>query len=321
MPVPGVIYRVLIASPGDVDGERKTIRDALLSWNSSNTRYTSVAIEPVMWETHSRPDATGRAQASLNSQLVNWCDFGIACFWSTSGTPTGDFQGGTIEEIDELQKAGKPVMIYFCKRAIPQHAASDDGYRRLIEFKSSIKDRALYREYETVDELANLVQSHVSKLMQELLQQPRSVATMAQRPTRKTRRRSELATKISYAISRLEGENGRLRVAIETGRKLTSRSADPVISSLAEIESVLRHNVAALPRRGENLASVAKDLKTLIVTLAHESDETRKYHRGQIAGEDHWKRIEAILYQCERLQHHLRLSLKEELQNPTSDDK
>jgi hypothetical protein len=68
----------------------------------------------------SRRWATGRRPSS-NDQLVDDADILIGLFKARIGTPTGISASGTIEEIDRLVAAGKPVMLYFSTGPIPHN--------------------------------------------------------------------------------------------------------------------------------------------------------------------------------------------------------
>src|SRR3990172_1493833 len=113
MSIQATVYRVLIASPSDVLSERKAISEVLYAWNALNSVAMNIVLLPVMWETHSAPEMGGRPQEIINKQLVRDCDFLIGTFWTRIGTHTGVAESGTVEEIREFLKAGKPVMLYF----------------------------------------------------------------------------------------------------------------------------------------------------------------------------------------------------------------
>jgi hypothetical protein len=86
-----------------VSDAREAIEDEIRHWNAQTGPHLDAIIEPVMWESHSRPELGDRAQAIINKQLrIASCDFGIALFWSRLGTPTGEHGSGSLEEIDRL---------------------------------------------------------------------------------------------------------------------------------------------------------------------------------------------------------------------------
>jgi hypothetical protein len=116
MPFPARVYRVLIASPGDVQSERTIVADVLNSWNALHAADTGVAFVPVRWETHSSPELGRRPQAIINRELVDTSDMLIGAFWTRLGSPTGAADSGTVEEIERMSDAGKHVMLYFRKQ-------------------------------------------------------------------------------------------------------------------------------------------------------------------------------------------------------------
>jgi hypothetical protein len=90
-----------------------------------------------------------RPQAIINKQLLQDADLLVAVFWARLGSPTGVAASGTIEEIEEHLKAGKPAMIYFSSVPVRRDSTEDDQYTALQEFKASLKSRGLYDAYET----------------------------------------------------------------------------------------------------------------------------------------------------------------------------
>ena len=113
MPQRGLIFRALVASPSDCIHERRLIPEVIAEWNAVHSLSNAAVIEPVLWETHSRPDLGGRPQGIINKQLVANCDLLVGAFWTRLGTPTGEAVSGTAEEIEQFRGAGKPVLLYF----------------------------------------------------------------------------------------------------------------------------------------------------------------------------------------------------------------
>ncbi|WP_198391594.1 hypothetical protein [Burkholderia ubonensis] len=50
------VYKVMIASPGDVAAERNIIREILNEWNTVHSEKMKIVLLPVGWETHSSPE-------------------------------------------------------------------------------------------------------------------------------------------------------------------------------------------------------------------------------------------------------------------------
>jgi hypothetical protein len=84
MPFNSVTYRVLIASPSDLDEERRAVRDAVNDWNAQSSVSENVVLLPVMWESHVHPQTGVRPQDAINRQIVDTSDILIGMFWQGS---------------------------------------------------------------------------------------------------------------------------------------------------------------------------------------------------------------------------------------------
>jgi hypothetical protein len=167
-------YKCLVISPGDVDDARVAVRDVLHEWNAHAGEGLAVKVEPVLWESHARPEMGGAPQAILNKQIVDDCDFGIAVFWSRLGSPTALHASGSVEEIERLIARGANVMVYFCDAPVPQRALEGDQYQRLQEVKKSFRERGLLATYTTIDELRGRLALHANGMINSLLIQQRA---------------------------------------------------------------------------------------------------------------------------------------------------
>jgi hypothetical protein len=140
-------FRVVVATPGDVPEERRIIREVVLDWNSAHSEKERMVLLPIGWETDTTPETGDRPQAIVNSQMIKSADLLIAAFWTRLGTPTGTSPSGTVEEIQEMLAAGKPVMIYFSKQPVVLDSVDQEQYGALKEFKQWCRENALFREY------------------------------------------------------------------------------------------------------------------------------------------------------------------------------
>lgn len=118
------VYRILIASPGDVSAERRAIPEVIHAWNDVHAADLGVVLLPVLWESHSAPEMGDRPQAIINRQLVASCDMLIGAFWTRIGSHTGLAESGTVEEIEQFRAAGKPVMLYFSSQPVTPAAST-----------------------------------------------------------------------------------------------------------------------------------------------------------------------------------------------------
>lgn len=104
---------VMIASPGDASEERAAVRDILADWNDLNALNERIVLLPLMWESHSAPILAGRPQQIINDTILVHADIVVGIIKGKIGSPTGKARSGTLEEIQEHHKLGKPVMVYF----------------------------------------------------------------------------------------------------------------------------------------------------------------------------------------------------------------
>jgi hypothetical protein len=160
--------RVLIASPSDLEEERRTATDAINEWNAQHAAAEAVVLLPVKWETHAMPEAGVRPQGAINRQLVANCDLLIGMFWTKFGTSTGVADSGTVEEIDQFVAAGKPAMLYFSSRPVDPNKIDLKQQRKLRQFKAETYKTALVGGFASTAELHG-------RLLRDLVNQVRQM--------------------------------------------------------------------------------------------------------------------------------------------------
>lgn len=168
MPLQAIVYRVIIGSPGDVRDERMRAREAIHSWNEQNTRRLKAVLQPVMWEIHATPELGDHPQAIINRQLVDAGDILVCLFWTRLGTPTPEAQSGTIEEIRRFLNYGKPVLVYFCTRSLPQNVDLQQ-WEQLKKFRGEIRSEGLVDEFEKASELVEKLGKHLTRTVERLM--------------------------------------------------------------------------------------------------------------------------------------------------------
>jgi len=147
------VFKVMIATPGDVAAVRQVVREAVHRWNALLADDHKVVLLPVGWETHAHPMMGDRPQAVINKQVLKDCDLLVAVFWTRLGSPTGEAASGTVEEIEEHLKAGKPAMIYFSNAPVRPDSIDEGQYRALREFRTYCEARGLIETFESPSEL------------------------------------------------------------------------------------------------------------------------------------------------------------------------
>lgn len=162
------IIDCLVISPNDVVEERQAIVETVELWNAQVGKGMDVLINTVRWETHARPELGDRPQAILNRQIIGDCDFAVAVFWTRLGTPSGEAESGSCEEIDLLRSKGLDVLIYECKRDIPYEIIDENQISRLKSKLSEYKNQGIVFDYKEIDGLKLLLMGHLTKLATDL---------------------------------------------------------------------------------------------------------------------------------------------------------
>jgi hypothetical protein len=146
MPYPATVIEVLIASPGDVNEERKIARDVILGWNQVHTNKDRLILLPRMWEIDATPQMGPGPQGAINDQLVKNSDLIVAIFWTRLGTPTANAISGTVEEIKQHLDAGRPALIYFSRKS-PEYQMDYSQRDALKAFEDELRPKGLLGEF------------------------------------------------------------------------------------------------------------------------------------------------------------------------------
>ncbi|MDQ8758130.1 hypothetical protein RCO27_18035 [Sphingosinicella sp. LHD-64] len=155
------VLPVMIASPGDVSEQRDDIRSIINNWNFINGYSKRTLLMSVGWETHAAPELSGRAQGIINERLLENCDLLVGVFWTKLGTPTGDFQSGTVEEISRHVDAGKPAMVYFSDAPVAPQSIDAEQYAKVQDFKAWCFERGLVATFTNPAEFRVMFESQL----------------------------------------------------------------------------------------------------------------------------------------------------------------
>ena len=150
-----IVYKVIIASPSDVAAERNIIREVLSEWNTVNSDMRKIVLLPVAWETHTSPEMGDKPQSIINKQILQDCDLLVGVFWTRIGTATDTYASGTVEEIEEHLKAGKPIMLYFSNVPVRLDSVDNEQYTALKTFEESCKTRGILESYIDLNDFRN----------------------------------------------------------------------------------------------------------------------------------------------------------------------
>lgn len=161
------VFNVMIASPGDVKSERLTVRDVIYEWNAVHSQSRKIVLLPIGWDTHSSPEMGTSPQEIINSQVLDKCDVLVGVFWTRLGTPTKEFDSGTVEEIEKHIGTGKPTMLYFSSQPVNIETVDLEQYKSLKKFKESCKSRGLHESYDSCSDFKEKFYRHLQLKLNE----------------------------------------------------------------------------------------------------------------------------------------------------------
>lgn len=141
-------YKIMIGCPGDIREEVDLAMKVINHWTIIHAEQSNTVLLPIHWSTSSYPEHGAHPQTLLNGQLASKSDMLIGIFGARVGTPTEKASSGTIEEIEEHIKTGKPVMLFFRRQNDTSNIPASE-IEKLQTFKSKVKNQGLYREYDS----------------------------------------------------------------------------------------------------------------------------------------------------------------------------
>ena len=170
MPSTRKILRAFLASPGDLQDERRAIHDVVVEFNESWADELGYQIELLGWE--ETVPGYGRPQHLIN-QEVDRCDLFIGMIWKKWGTPPskdGEFTSGFHEEFERAmarrERGDSPEISLFFK-IISEDLMEDPGddLKRVLEFREQIisEKKILFQKFKTVHDVEGLVRKCVTK--------------------------------------------------------------------------------------------------------------------------------------------------------------
>jgi len=176
MPTRPFEYRCLLISPSDVTEEREELTRLIAArWNPHVGRALGAQVELVRWESHAVPEMGDSPQGTLNRQIVDDCDMGIAVFWTRLGTPTADHASGSVEEIARLVQRKRRVMVYFAERAVP-YDVDVDQFSKVKSLRAQYEADGLLNTFSETSQLTEQVMAHLTTVVAELLVKGRGAA-------------------------------------------------------------------------------------------------------------------------------------------------
>jgi hypothetical protein len=262
MATQGTRIRIFVASPGDVQEERKSLSEVINELNFTLAALMpekGTVLELVKWETHAYPSA-GRPQGKINEQIGSY-DIFIGIMWKRFGTDTGVAESGTTEEFnnafDRWKRTGQPhVMFYFCQKPVPLAMGNADleQLQKVIKFRSMLSTQGLIWDYPDHQNLKDIIRPHLIGVLGRMLSHrtPIDVAEGISALSPDT-------SAIKRQIDELANKYRNLRAGMPSGPERT-REMEVVMTSmrtLAPLAYPLLDDLSKSDEPGKRLAAIA----------------------------------------------------------------
>jgi hypothetical protein len=246
------VYRVLIASPSDVQPERDVVERAIIDWNDEHALDRNVVFLPVRWERASpRGGATG--QDIVNEDLVDTSDVLVGTFWWKVGTKTRSERSGSIEEVRRFAESGKPYGLFFKNAPMPMDH-DPEQYASLLAFKAEVHGfegdlRGLTQSFATPDELSRFVGRFLTNTLRKLLAEPDEPQTSGPGSVRTRLDQGALAILITAAVAAIAEDSALVSITRSSNRDLQHMSPAQFSALLEELER--QNQLVVKSNRGE----------------------------------------------------------------------
>ena len=199
MPKHETTISIFVASPSDVNEERKALELIVQELNKTWSKNLNLKLELLKWETDVHPGFGNYPQEVINNQIDEDYDVFIAIFWSTIGSPTAKAESGTIEEFEIAYKKyikdkdSIDIMLYFKDQAIPPSKMDANQLIKIQELKERLgKQGGLYSTFNDIESFEPLLRNHLSKVAQKWAHQVNQKPTITSTPSQEEIDESEL---------------------------------------------------------------------------------------------------------------------------------
>jgi hypothetical protein len=174
MPRNETIIGTFVASPSDVEEERASLESVIAELNKTWSKNLNLRLDLMKWETDVHPGFGQYPQDVINTQISDEYDIFIAIFWGKIGSPTKEYESGTLEEFDRAYKKylenrkSVDILIYFKDQPIAPSKMDFEQLAKLNEVKCMLGEKGgLYWTFDNTKDFESLLRGHLSKVAQE----------------------------------------------------------------------------------------------------------------------------------------------------------
>lgn len=146
-------YIVLISCPSDIEEDYiLVVKSVLNEVNKYSEKYKKIKFIPKYWK-NDVPPGYGNVQELINRSIVKEADIVVALFKTQLGSPTNNYESGSVEEIYIMAQNGKIVIVCFYEGFADLKRVNPEELGRLRKFQSEYGKQGLYLQYTSVEDL------------------------------------------------------------------------------------------------------------------------------------------------------------------------
>lgn len=178
------IVKVFIASPGDLNDERKAAKGVIDEFNALLAEEFGYQVELVGWE--DTVSVFGRPQEAINRELAR-CELFVGMMWKHWGTPpdvSGQYSSGFEEEylitVNRRLQEGQPEISLFFKEIDPEFLKDPgEGLKRVLDFKERLisEKKILFENFLDIQEFEKKFRRCITTYIRSLRMQETATAS------------------------------------------------------------------------------------------------------------------------------------------------
>lgn len=159
MPRKTITYDILLSCPNDVCEELEILKKVSEGFNRTSGASMGINLQIKHWSTDSFAQTGDEPQKLLNKQFIEDCDLVIGVIWTKLGTPTEEYDSGTVQEIMEAYDSGKQIFIYFSDVPISASKINPEQISKVNNFRKKIEDEkiGMYKSYSSIEDFSKIV--------------------------------------------------------------------------------------------------------------------------------------------------------------------
>ncbi len=245
------VYHVFLASPGDMDDERKAVREFFNQYNLTNANQRKLEFKVVDWENYS-DIGLGRPQQLITKQTLEKYKDSLVLFigllGQRFGTPTGDNQSGTEKEFQvalayRKEHGDYPEIKWFFREQWSNKGVQTDvdvllktteQLKKVKAFKNALltegEQQSLIQSFQTSNKFPDILANDLQRWLHDSERSWNQTSEPDKTKNKQTANTSPILTTPYFAIWQrlLAAECARLPLEVLDPRQGLENTADPI---------------------------------------------------------------------------------------------